>query len=1193
MSSLAALADARTPEELRAAAVDLCLDLSVALVHALGQFEFPAWQRIKLQSALGPSVTVGDVLSPSQKKLRKKLTQIFGLEVWFALIKDWAQIQADPGLPRRRKSPDIAHFQIPDLDTWDFSVIDPRTPPGTSVRDAVERAPLHDLSLALIQFEARLSVARAHLKLRALRPPRPTGSEVLDRLLVAVRPLEEALRLTYPPDIVGAQTSLRTTGTGVEFQVRWAGATAPTLLRWPCEDQTFELSALRCECGREVCVHRAAVLHRLLTGETFSLAESFTAALIPGWERALAEMEAPPPAPLPDPAVLNVGFFSNRLEFSFSKLTVSGAPSRQKTRVFHLANDFHRFSGQAAEIARAHLMNAAERHGGDVALACVGYTRVFWEQEPEPVPCELAAPQVAFIETAAGVEARVSLGERPYRPVESGGQPSVKGLVVPVREPSRLALYLVPPEVLRLATAIDRHGAEFPKEALPRLSQQLVGLEAVTEVRLPDDMKGDERPPADEVVAQVRCGDGTYSLALRAEPLAGGALFTPGGGSPIAAAFDGQRRAWTRRVLEAELAHAGQVMAQLELPPSPDFAWKLETGEHAIEVLRRVHQRSTEGLRVEWPSRRPRFTPPAKIQNLGLSVGRQQDWFDLEGQATIDGRRVALAELLEAARARRHWVQVGDDDFVQLSKALLDALTPLAHLGDPNQPTVLTLGAVPLIEALAAQLDDFTAVTGWTSLVSRLQAAQHKHFEVPDTVATPLRDYQREGFIWLCRLADWGAGAVLADDMGLGKTLQALALLAARGPLGPALVVAPSSVLHTWRTEAARHVPSALKLSLFHESDRELAKLGPNQVIVVSWSMLAREIARIEKTRFATVIFDEAHAMKNADTLRAKAAHRLDGQFKVALSGTPVENHVGELWSLFRGVLPSLLGSQDSFDRRFATGSPAALAALSALVRPFLLRRTKVLVAKELPPRTELDVVVPLSDQERALYEDLRLSMLQEFGTQTGASARFEVLAALTRLRLSACHPALVDPGWKGPTSKLDRLLELLRDLTNSDHRVLVFSQFTVHLALVQQALKKEGMAFSYLDGTLSPDQRQERVERFQAGQGGDVFLISLKAGGTGLTLTAADYVIHLDPWWNPAVEDQASDRAHRLGQTRPVTVYRLIAQGTVEEKMLSLHRDKRAMVDALLAGTEAATKWSAADLLGLLSQGAEPRTHP
>jgi len=374
--------------------------------------------------------------------------------------------------------------------------------------------------------------------------------------------------------------------------------------------------------------------------------------------------------------------------------------------------------------------------------------------------------------------------------------------------------------------------------------------------------------------------------------------------------------------------------------------------------------------------------------------------------------------------------------------------------------------------------------------------------------------------------------------------------------------------------------------------------LRKGDVAVVSWSAFARMGESLSSVTWATAVLDEAHAIKNSTTQRARAAHALKADFIMALTGTPVENHVGELWSLMRAVMPSLLGSQESFERRFGQQRKESVRALSELVKPFILRRSKGTVAKELPSRTDVEVLVPLSEEEKALYDDVRLSAIASLAEGSGADGhgQLKVFAALTRLRLTACHPKLVDARWQGPTSKLTKLLELIRDLVAGEHRVLVFSQFTQHLALVSEALKAEGISYSYLDGQTPINERQRRVEAFQEGQGGSVFLISLKAGGTGLTLTAADYVIHLDPWWNPAVEDQASDRAHRLGQTKPVTVYRLIAEGTVEQQILSLHAQKRELVDDLLAGTDSAGRLSSAQLADLIRGGsrqAETESRP
>jgi SNF2 family DNA or RNA helicase len=429
--------------------------------------------------------------------------------------------------------------------------------------------------------------------------------------------------------------------------------------------------------------------------------------------------------------------------------------------------------------------------------------------------------------------------------------------------------------------------------------------------------------------------------------------------------------------------------------------------------------------------------------------------------------------------------------------------------------------------------------------------------------------------------------------------VQAIALLLDRARLGPALVVAPTSVCFNWVDELARFAPTLRPIVYAEAADRAacVAALGKRDVLITSYSLVVRDAERLRGRTFATLVLDEAQAVKNAQTHRARAARSLRAEFRVALSGTPLENHLGELWSLFATVFPGLLGSWDQFRDRFASPiernqDPEARAALARVIRPFLLRRTKQEVARELPARTEIVVPIALSEQERALYEDARLAAVAELADMKGLrdeQRRFQVLAALTRLRLLASHPRLHDRSSPVASSKLRRLIELVSELRAEGHRALVFSQFTSHLALVREALTEAGIATLYLDGATPAAQRRRTVQAFQAGEA-DAFLISLTAGGTGLNLTAADYVFHLDPWWNPAVEDQATDRAHRIGQDRPVTVYRLIARGTIEDKILALHADKRALIAGVLEGTSAAARLTTRDLLALISSGPDPR---
>ncbi|MEM6772915.1 MAG: DEAD/DEAH box helicase, partial [Bacteroidota bacterium] len=342
--------------------------------------------------------------------------------------------------------------------------------------------------------------------------------------------------------------------------------------------------------------------------------------------------------------------------------------------------------------------------------------------------------------------------------------------------------------------------------------------------------------------------------------------------------------------------------------------------------------------------------------------------------------------------------------------------------------------------------------------------------------------------------------------------------------------------------------------------------------------------------RFTTVVLDEAQAIKNRSTKRSKAAMALNADFRMATTGTPIENHLGELWNLFRYLNPGLLGSHRHFNEQFA--QPIARyddrgrrEQLRKIIQPFVLRRRKEEVLKDLPPKTEVTLNVALSPEERAFYEALRRKALDEISKVDGASQRFTVLAQLTKLRQAACHPKMVEPSTSLSSAKLELISTTILELLDNGHKALVFSQFVKHLRLVEQWVKSSGIPYQYLDGQTPGVQRDRAVQAFQGGEG-QLFLISLKAGGTGLNLTEADYVLHLDPWWNPAVEDQASDRAHRIGQQRPVTVYRFVTEDTIEEKIVKLHHEKRDLADSLLAGTESSASLTVDQMMDLIREG-------
>jgi SNF2 family DNA or RNA helicase len=387
-------------------------------------------------------------------------------------------------------------------------------------------------------------------------------------------------------------------------------------------------------------------------------------------------------------------------------------------------------------------------------------------------------------------------------------------------------------------------------------------------------------------------------------------------------------------------------------------------------------------------------------------------------------------------------------------------------------------------------------------------------------------------------------------------------------------------------------------MTLFGAGKREamLQEAGAFDVVVVSYGLLQLEAALFKDVRWHTIVLDEAQAIKNAHTRRSQAVMALRGDFRMAATGTPLENHLGELWNLFRFINPGLLGTSDQFNLRFAgpiekaSDKRAELAArtrLRRLTQPFILRRTKAQVLAELPPRTEIVLPVELSQEEMALYESLRRDALERIATLEAPQAQkqIQILAEMMKLRRAVCNPVLVAPDSGIRSSKLEAFARLVDELLENRHKALVFSQFVDHLSLLRRHLDERGIRYQYLDGATPMQERKRRVDAFQAGDG-DLFLISLKAGGVGINLTAADYVIHMDPWWNPAVEDQASDRAHRMGQQRPVTIYRLVARHTIEEGIVDLHRHKRDLADSLLEGSDVSARMSPSDMLAMLQAG-------
>ncbi|MDL5383840.1 DEAD/DEAH box helicase [Aeromonas hydrophila] len=615
-----------------------------------------------------------------------------------------------------------------------------------------------------------------------------------------------------------------------------------------------------------------------------------------------------------------------------------------------------------------------------------------------------------------------------------------------------------------------------------------------------------------------------------------------------------------QRDLAAEKGEAQRLRNQLpiELPGSE---WRLE-GEQALALVNALPELVDAGVVIHWHQDSARLKSLDEAA-LSLRIERRQDWFQVEGALSLDEHQILdLRLILRQLTPGQRTVQLDEKTSLMLSDKLVERLTMLGAMLDEEQRINHKL-AYPLTRLLSVITTEGDAA--WHSLQQEWQ----QEVECPAELMGPLRDYQKEGVRWLATLAHHGFGACLADDMGLGKTLQALIVLRMRQHLGPALVVVPKSVVTNWQEEVARFAPELEVVVFDNPSEREgmIREAKAGQIILLNYGMLGSLAEALKARRWSSMVLDEAQQIKNAGTQRAKLLFQLDGDFRLALSGTPIENHLGELWSLFTFINPGLLGSLGEFKRRFgkAVKDPQHMALLRAVISPFILRRLKQQVLTELPDKTEIIHHISLSPEERQLYEATRREVVQQVQSADGR-ALMHVLSGLTRLRRLCCSPQLVMPEWSQASSKLDEAMALLEEAIGNGHRVLVFSQFVDLLSLLRARIEQQQWDYCYLDGGCSAKSRQESILRFRH-EAVPLFLISLKAGGTGLNLTQADTVLHLDPWWNPAVEDQASDRAHRMGQTQPVTVYRLVCEQTVEEKIVALHDEKRALADGLLSG--------------------------
>ena len=731
--------------------------------------------------------------------------------------------------------------------------------------------------------------------------------------------------------------------------------------------------------------------------------------------------------------------------------------------------------------------------------------------------------------------------------------------------------------------------ADFLREGYPRLTRE-APVVAGAGVRLPPPERTSvvvrvEQRPRDELL---------YFLHWQ----------TPGVGTvPFAAT---RERDDERGELRGELERAWAAATDAPFAPAGALSG-VEAAEFTTRVLPALQELPRVRAEVSGIARAYReLTGDPRITVRTVET-TDADWFELGVHVEVEGRRIPFRPLFTAIAQRRKKLLLSDGAYFSIAHPALDRLRDLIEesrdlIEWDTEAARISRYQVQLWSEFEDLADQAEPAVRWRSAVDAMRAADPTRAAVPSPrLATALRPYQRDGFAWLAALRDARLGGVLADDMGLGKTLQLLALLQHAhdgGETRPALVVAPTSVVSAWRDEAARHAP-ALRTRVV-EGVGFRADAAAADVVVTSYALLRLDAAAYADHDWSVIVLDEAQYVKNPRTRVHRAALALRADVVFAVTGTPLENSLTDLWSILSLTSPGLFPSARRFRDEYVTpiergkveenleGGPARerrLGRLRSRIRPFLLRRTKDVVAADLPPRQEQDVRVELSSGHRAVYERVLqrerrkvLGLLDDLDSQ-----RFIVIRSLTLLRLLALAPALVDLGGAGlGSSKIDALRARLDEVVSEGHRALVFSQFTSFLDLVEADLRAHGVDVVRLDGSTT--RRAEVIDAFRRGSA-PVFLISLKAGGVGLTLTEADYVFLLDPWWNPAAEQQAIDRTHRIGQQRPVTVYRLIAAGTIEEKVVELQRRKARLFSAVLdADGSFSTALSADDIRALLA---------
>lgn len=629
-------------------------------------------------------------------------------------------------------------------------------------------------------------------------------------------------------------------------------------------------------------------------------------------------------------------------------------------------------------------------------------------------------------------------------------------------------------------------------------------------------------------------------------------------------------------------------LAEMKFQPRSFKQWFMEP-EDAINFLLDAYPGLVTRYRVYGEKKLTRYkvrlTQP--VISAVVQSNEKEKWFDLRIDIQYNDQSVSLEKVWKDWLDGKRYTQLKDGSYTSLPEAWLKKMAhKLQALGlDPSAPpkSAFKQFEAPVLDSLLEEMPAARTDSFWEALRSKIHNFKSiEPVKDPAGLRAELRAYQRQGVAYLNFLSEYGFGGILADEMGLGKTVQTLTFLQymlETGREGPNLIVVPTSVLLNWEREAGKFVPNMSKLVIYGAKRQGIfKKISSSNLVLTTYALLRRDMEELQKFEFNSIILDEAQNIKNPNTITAVSVRNINARLRICLSGTPIENNLFELWSLFEFLMPGFLGAQNAFQRGVVKpikdGDNDTLDFLRARVKPFILRRTKSEVAKDLPPKIENITYCGLEEEQAELYallaKKLRDQVLASVDQKGMAKSQISILDALLKLRQICCHPRLLKmdlPGMHAnmPSGKFDAFKDMITDIMEEGHKVLVFSQFVHMLQIIRGWLQVQNIPFSYLDGA-SKD-RLEQVDRFNNSPDIPIFLISLKAGGTGLNLTSSDYVIHYDPWWNPAVESQATDRTHRIGQTRQVFSYKLICQNTVEEKILHMQERKKGIAESIIPG--------------------------